>query len=216
MFVKDIMSKNLCTVKQDTIISEALDLMVSNNYHRLPVVDNEGYLVGLITEGLIRKDNSSSSLSVYELNYLFNKLKVKDLMKKKEDVKVINPNALVEEAALLLRENKVGCLPVVDENNKVLGIITHYDIFDSFIDILGYNRKGTRYTIDIKEDKIGVLNSISKCFVDENISISNLSVCNTSRGIEVIVIATGDNSSNCKDALTKAGYYVADVKDLIH
>ena len=64
MYVKDKMSKNLCTVSADTVISEALDLMRSNKFHRIPVVDKDNKLIGLLTERLITKDTDNSSLSV--------------------------------------------------------------------------------------------------------------------------------------------------------
>lgn len=211
MYVKDKMSKNLCTVTADTIISEALEKMQANNFHRIPVIDKDNHLVGLLTEGLINKDNNNSSLSVYELNYLLNKLKVKDVMRKKEDVLTIGEDVLLEEAAVLLREKQVGCLPVIGDDEKVVGIITHYDIFDAFIDILGYNKVGTRYVILVNEDKVGIMHNISKCFVEANISINNIAVYHTERGIEVVVIASGENSGNCGDYLKKAGYNVTSI-----
>lgn len=213
MYVKDKMSKKLQVITPDTAISKALDVMQENGYHRLPVVDENGLFVGLLTRGSIKRDSDSSSLSVFELNYLLNKLKAKELMIKKEDVYTINQDALLEEAATFLLENKVGCLPVLDEG-KVVGIITQNDIFEAFIDILGYHRKGTRYVIGIDEDRVGVLNQISKCFTDADISISNLAVYNTTRGIEVVVIAVGDNSGDCVERLVEAGYNVTSIMRL--
>jgi len=212
MYVKDKMSTELITVNADNSIAEAVDLMQQKVLHRIPVVSKDGKLLGLLTKSLVN-NNENSSLSVFELNYLLNKLKVSDLMIDANKVHTIDKDALLEEAATKMRKNNVGCLPVV-ENDKVVGIITHNDIFDAFIDILGYNRVGTRYVVDIDEDKVGVMNAISKCFVDNNISISNLAVYNTVRGIEIVVIAIGDNSSECKDALIKAGFNVTSMMNL--
>ena len=211
MYVKDKMSKSLCTVKPNTTISEVLDIMEANHYHRIPVVDDNNHLLGLLTAGNIKQSNANSSLSVFELNYLLNKLKASDVMIK--DVVTVNPDALLEEAASILREHEIGCLPVI-ENNILVGIITQNDIFDSFIDILGYNEVGTRYVINIKEDKVGIMYKISECFVQANISISNLAVYNTERGLEIVVIAVGDNSEYCGDYLKNAGWDVTSIMNL--
>ena len=211
MYVKDKMSKSLCTVKPNTTISEVLDIMEANHYHRIPVVDDNNHLLGLLTAGNIKQSNANSSLSVFELNYLLNKLMASDVMIK--DVVTVNPDALLEEAASILREHEIGCLPVI-ENNILVGIITQNDIFDSFIDILGYNEVGTRYVINIKEDKVGIMYKIAECFVQANISISNLAVYNTERGLEIVVIAVGDNSEYCGDYLKNAGWDVTSIMNL--
>lgn len=210
MYVKDKMSKNPYCISADTSISKALEAMSANDFHRLPVVDKNNNLIGLITEGMIseRTPSQATSLSIYELNYLLSKTNVEEIMCK--DVKTIYPDALLEEAAVKMRTYDIGCLPVV-ENNKVIGIITQNDIFSAFVELLGYNQQGVRYVINIKEDKVGILNEISKCFKDAGINITNLAVYNNDRGIEVVVIATGENSDKATDLLVENGYNVTDV-----
>lgn len=212
MYVKDSMATNLQTIKFDQTVSEAVEVMSSSKLHRIPVVDDNNKLVGLITEGLISSNtpNNTSTLSVYELNYLLNKLKVSDIMIK--DPKTINEDALLEEAATIMNDNAVGCLPVVREDNSLIGIITHNDIFAAFINLLGYNHNGTRYVINVKEDKIGIMESISKVFKENNLSITNLAVYNTSRGIEVVVIAA--TKSDISKQLQENGFNVTSVISL--
>ena len=206
MYVKDNMSRNPYTVGMNQSVSEALDIMSASKIHRLPVVDQKGKLIGLVTESLIASNtpNNSSSLSVFELNYLLNKLQIKDIMIKEPIV--IGPDALLEEAATLLRKNRIGCLPVVDENKILIGIITHNDIFDAFIDLLGYKHSGSRYVINIAEDKFGIMEGIAKVCTDNNISISNLAVYHTERGIEVVVIT--NNEDDITEKLKAGGYNV--------
>jgi len=209
MYVKDNMIPGPITIKADQSVSEAVDLMSENKLHRLPVVDHEGKLIGLITESTISSNtpNNSSSLSVFELNYLLNKLTINDIMIK--DVITIGKDALLEEAAVVLRKNDIGCLPVVEEDNKLIGIITHNDIFTAFIDLLGYNRNGTRYVISVVEDRPGIMEDISRIFSDSGISISNLAVYNGTRGIEVVVIVYGYD--DVKQKLIDAGFNVTSV-----
>ena len=209
MYVKDNMIAHPITLKPDQSVSEAVDLMSENSLHRLPVVDDNGKLLGLITETVITSNtpNNASTLSVFELNYLLNKLSIKDIMIK--DVKTINKDALLEEAATIMRKYDVGCLPVVEEDNKLIGIITHNDIFTAFVDLLGYNHNGMRYVISIPEDKTGIMEDIASIISKNGVSISNLAVYNNTRGIEVVVITYGyeDLSEKLKDA----GYKVTSV-----
>ena len=207
MYVKDKMTTNLVKINLNASVTEAIETMGEHKLHRIPVVDEKDKLCGLLTATTINKNtpNNSSSLSIYEINYMLNKIKVSDIMIK--DVKTIDEDALLEEAAEKMRENNIGCL-VVTEKNKVKGIITHNDIFDAFIDYLGYHQKGTRYVIQILEDKVGVLNDISRCFMEKQINISHLVVDHSERGIEVVVIANGKDSDKARDILKKNGYDV--------
>lgn len=209
MYVKDNMIAHPITLKPDQSVSEAVDLMSENSLHRLPVVDDNGKLLGLITETVITSNtpNNASTLSVFELNYLLNKLSIKDIMIK--DVKTINKDALLEEAATIMRKYDVGCLPVVEEDNKLIGIITHNDIFTAFVDLLGYNHNGMRYVISIPEDKTGIMEDITSIISKNGVSISNLAVYNNTRGIEVVVITYG--YEDLSEKLKEAGYKVTSV-----
>ena len=209
MYVKDNMIAHPITLKPDQSVSEAVDLMSENSLHRLPVVDDNGKLLGLITETVITSNtpNNASTLSVFELNYLLNKLSIKDIMIK--DVKTINKDALLEEAATIMRKYDVGCLPVVEEDNKLIGIITHNDIFTAFVDLLGYNHNGMRYVISIPEDKTGIMEDIASIISKNGVSISNLAVYNNTRGIEVVVITYG--YEDLSEKLKEAGYKVTSV-----
>lgn len=206
MYVKDNMTRNPYTIGLSHSVSEALDIMSASKVERLPVVDQKGKLLGLVTESLIASNtpNNSSSLSVFELNYLLNKLQIKDIMIKEPIT--VGPDALLEEAATLLDINDIGCLPVVDENNMLIGIITHGDIFKAIIDLLGYNQQGIRYVINVSEDKPGIMEGIARVCKDCNVSISNLAVYHTERGIEVVVISV--SLEDIADKLIQAGYNV--------
>ena len=131
MYVKDRMVKDPVCIGPETKISEALSKMT--DFHRMPVVDEQHHLIGLVSAGMIEESTATktTSLSIYELNYLLHKMSVEEIMIR--DVVTISPDALLEEAAVTMRKNNVGCLPVVDPEGKVIGIITHNDIFEAFI-----------------------------------------------------------------------------------
>ena len=113
MSVKDFMTRKVVYISPDTTIAHAADLMREQDLHRLPVIENDK-LVGLVTEGTIAEASPSkaTSLSIYEMNYLLNKTKVKDVMIK--DVITVSAYASLEDATYLMYKNKVGILPVVD------------------------------------------------------------------------------------------------------
>lgn len=207
MFVKDAMTKDPYKSNKDTTITKALDIMSVNDFHRLPIVDEDDHLIGLITEGVIRANTPSqaTSLSIYELNYLLSKTTVESIMIK--DVFTIHPDALIEEAAEIMRNNNIGCLPVI-ENDKVIGIITSNDIFDAFIKILGGNVKGSRYVINIKEDRVGIMADIARKFSDNDVNITNISTFYGPRGIEIIIISMSLEVEKMKNVLVDSGYNV--------
>ncbi len=125
--VKDWMTRDVVTVAPDMRLTEAHRLMTDQQIRRLPVVRNE-HLVGIVTRGDIREaePSSASSLTIWEMNYLIAKLRVKDVMTRKPVT--VPVEATIAEAAQLMLEGKISGLPVVD-NNRVVGIITESDIF---------------------------------------------------------------------------------------
>lgn len=170
MAVKDFMTRKVVYISPDTTIAHAADIMRDQKLHRLPVIENDK-LVGLVTEGTIAEASPSkaTSLSIYEMNYLLNKTKVKDVMI--HDVVTISQYASLEDATYLMLKNKIGILPVVD-NEQVYGIITDRDIFKAFLEVSGYGEKGVRMRF-VTEDEVGVLSHIIALLVEENINISN-------------------------------------------
>ncbi|MFN8488733.1 MAG: CBS domain-containing protein [Caldilineaceae bacterium] len=136
MYVKHHMSSPALTITPDTPFQDALKLMHERKIRRLPVVDRNGKLIGIVSERdlLHAAPSPATSLSVWELNYLLWKLTVKDLMATK--VLTVAPDALLQEAATIMLEKKIGGLPVVDQNQHVVGVITETDIFKALVDML--------------------------------------------------------------------------------
>ncbi|HGQ4761253.1 TPA: CBS domain-containing protein [Streptococcus pneumoniae] len=166
MAVKDFMTRKVVYISPDTTVSHAADLMREQGLHRLPVIEND-QLVGLVTEGTIAQASPSkaTSLSIYEMNYLLNKTKVKDVMIR--DVVTVSGYASLEDATYLMLKNKIGILPVVD-NHQVYGVITDRDVFQAFLEIAGYGEEGIRVRF-VTEDEVGVLGKIISLIVEENL-----------------------------------------------
>ena len=170
MAVKDFMTRKVVYISPDTTIAHAADMMRERKLHRLPVIEND-QLVGLVTEGTIAEASPSkaTSLSIYEMNYLLNKTKVGDVMIR--DVVTISQFASLEDATYLMLKNKIGILPVVD-NEQLYGVITDRDIFKAFLEVSGYGEEGVRLRF-VTENKVGVLEQIIRLLVEENLNISN-------------------------------------------
>jgi acetoin utilization protein AcuB len=150
MLVKNWMSKKVITVGPDESMQDAIYILQEQNIKILPVMDKKK-IVGIITDRDLKKASPSdaTTLDMHELLFLISKIKVRDLMKKQ--VYIANPDDTVEEAAALLLEKKISGVPVVDENNRLLGIITRSDIFRVLISLTGMGKKGVQFAIRIKD-----------------------------------------------------------------
>lgn len=205
MFVEQRMTANPITITSMSTIADASEIMRANKFRRLPVVDG-GKLVGLVTDRDLRAvaPSPATTLSIFELNYLLAKMKIKDIMKKK--VITIQADATVEEAAILLYNHRIGGLVVVDEYNGVKGVITETDIFKCFVDVMGLTEGKTRLTIDVT-DKIGILHEISEVFLQMNINISSMVSYSLPDGKkEMVIRADIPETTELGERLAALGY----------
>ncbi len=126
--VKDWMTREVVTVSPDASLPEAHRLMSDNNIRRLPVLKG-GRLVGVVTRGDVRgaEPSEASSLSIWEINYLLAKLKIKQIMTR--DPLTVTEDMTLGEVAKIMMDNKVSGLPVIGKEGTVVGIITESDIF---------------------------------------------------------------------------------------
>lgn len=210
MYVKNKMTKDPICIDINSKISEAVDLMSEKNLHRLPVVNGKK-LVGLLTEGQISRKGPSkaTSLSIYELNYLLSKTSVDAIMIK--DAITIHEDRFLEDAALLMLKHDIGCLPVVNDANEVVGILTQNDVFAAFLDILGYRERGSRISIEV-EDKLGAIGEISKVFVNNQCNITHVGVYRLENSLaEIIFRIDTFNTDALEKELTEAGFKVLNI-----
>ncbi len=210
MYVVNKMTTDIITVDPYQTISEVLDLMQEHHLHRIPVVE-DGRLVGLVTEGVVLKNTPSnaSTLSIHEMNYLLSKTKIKDIMLKK--VFTTTPQALIEEAANIMEDNDVGCLPVVEDENKIVGIITTSDILKSFVSIMGYHQKGTRLVVEFEVDRPGIMAELATIFLEANINMSHL-VAHRNGTTEVVIRCDEVDHAFLMELLTSKGLKVISIR----
>lgn len=127
MNVETIATKNVITVREGDSMLSASGLIKQNGIRHLPVLDDRERLVGVVTDRDIKRMSASeaTSLEIHELLYLVDKIVVKRVMRR--DPITVAPGTSVQEAAKLMVDRKIGCLPVVS-GEKLVGIVTGIDL----------------------------------------------------------------------------------------
>lgn len=205
MVVRNVMTSNPFTITPGTTIAEALGIMREKGIRRLPVMKGDK-LVGIITKRRLLEVSPSpaTTLSVFEMNYLLARTVVKDIMTK--DVLTVSPDALLEQAAVIMADSNIGGLPVM-EKGKLVGIITEKDIFQSFVEILGFRDPGSRICVDYGDDRPGVLASISTLMAGMGINISHIAIYKN----EIIFRVNTNNVESLVQKLKDNGFAVTSI-----
>jgi len=148
MFVETWMSKPVITVKADDSMKMAIKLLDRHNIRSLPVM-KQGNLVGIITDRDLKKKSASdaNSLEIHELKYLLSKIKVFEIMTKNPIT--IPSDFTLEETARILLENKISGAPVVDDQKKVIGIITRDDLLRVMTNLTGVDKRGIQFAFQV-------------------------------------------------------------------
>ncbi len=169
MTVERRMTLNPVTIGPDASVVEASDLMKKEKVHRLPVLDKDKKLIGVITEKdiLHATPSPASSLSIHEMAYLLSRLTVKKLMTK--DPVTIGKDTPVEEAARIMADQDLSCLPVV-EGDRLIGIVSKSDLFKILTELFGARHIGVRVTF-LVDDTPGFIAKVSKVIADAGFDI---------------------------------------------
>ncbi len=180
MIIETIMKRNPVYVTPDMSLTDVRELMNKEGIEKFPVLDDDSNLVGVITKkDLMKADPSSATtLDVYEISYLLSKIKVKKIMIK--DVLTVQETEVIEEAARIMADKNVGCLPVMRENS-VVGMVTETDLFHSMIAMFGAWHKGVRLTFELDE-KPGQIAKLAQAIANQGGNIVSLI---TSDGVDV-------------------------------
>ncbi len=134
--VKDCMSRSAATIHSDALVRGAVEMMKKRRIRHLPVVDRERRLVGIVTDRDLRQVVFDPAVQerLGNLGEALGTLTVRDVMT--WGVVTVQPETEIRQAARLMREQKIGALPVVD-GERVVGILTETDVLRAFQDVLG-------------------------------------------------------------------------------
>jgi acetoin utilization protein AcuB len=157
MFIKDYMTKHPVMIDAKASIVEAQGVMAETHIRHLPVVEAGKRLVGLVTQETLRVPPTRlTSLNVWEITRFLSDLTVSDVMIKGKTVITVGSEATIEEGARIMVENKIGCLPVLEEG-IVVGIITDVDIMAHLMEMMAAQSPGVRTTVHMPAHKPGEL-----------------------------------------------------------
>ncbi|MCL2069520.1 MAG: CBS domain-containing protein [Treponema sp.] len=172
MLVSRIMTRNPICVDPEMNINEVRSIMSKEKISHLPVLDKNNIMIGLMTKKELVKAGPSpaTSLDMYEISYLLSKLTVKEVMVKK--VVTVEETEVVEEAARIMADQSLGCLPVM-RDRLLVGIITNWDLLHGFVNALGARHKGVRITFNVQE-KPGQLAMLSQLITEKGWNIVSL------------------------------------------
>jgi acetoin utilization protein AcuB len=164
MLVKDQMTPNPVCGHPEMPVTEAQALMQEHNFRHLPILDAENKLVGLVTQRSLMHavPDDLDQFGPFVVNYVLAKLQAHNIMVR--DVITIGPNTTIEEAARIMADNKIGCLPVMQED-ELVGIISDNDLFRIMMELLGARRPGVRMTV-LQPDRAGEVARLTK-IIDE-------------------------------------------------
>ena len=164
MLVKDQMTPDPICGYPEMPVTEAQELMQKNNIRHLPILDEDKKLVGLVTQRSLMNAVPSdiSKFSPFVVNYVLAKIKARNIMVK--DVVTISEDTPFEEAARVMADKKIGCLPVM-QNDELVGIISDNDLFNIMVGLLGARREGVRVTVH-QPDRAGEVARLTRA-IDE-------------------------------------------------
>lgn len=214
MLVGERMSKPVITASPDTSIQEALKRMQNHKIRRLPVLNKQGELVGIVSERdlLHASPSDASSLSIWEMNFLLSQIKISDVMSK--DVVTVESDTPVEVAARIMADTKIGGVPVLSKG-ELVGIITETDLFKIFLEMLGAYTEGVRATVMVPNIP-GELSQITSAIHDAGGNIISLSTAlgdSTATG-ELIIKVEGIDLAKLSAILEPLVEDITDIREM--
>ncbi len=159
MFVSKWMSPNVISMDKNESLGTAIRLMREHRIRRLPIV-SKGKLVGIVSDRDLKGalPSNATSLDVWELHGLLDRLKISDIMTK--NVITTTPDATIERVALTMMEKRIEGIPVLGPKGDLVGIVTEGDIFRALVEVTGVRRRSTRISLTL-EDKPGSIMGVA-------------------------------------------------------
>ena len=200
MTVSKNMTINPVTTTPDMGVFEAFELMKNEGVQRLPVLDNDGNLVGIISEKNITSAAADREVSIVEFALLLSKIKVGDVMTK--EVITVSIDDPVELGARKMSDIDISILHVVDNNGKLVGVVSRSDLFRLLLELFGTRHYGIRVTFRIKDQK-GVIAKLAIALEKIGANIVSIGNLDSDQGYSTIIMKiNGVDESLIKDTLS--------------
>lgn len=216
MLVGERMSHPVISVSPKMPMQEAHKLMRDEKIRRLPVVNERGKMIGIITESdlLHASPSDATSLSVWEMNYMLSKVTVEKIMTR--EVITTQKDTPLEEAARKMVDNRIGGLPVVMDG-EVIGIITETDLFKVFLEMLGARESGVRISVLIPNIP-GTLTKLTKSIFDSggNLVALGTFMGESTENREITLKVTGVDKAALEAAVKDHVERIVDIRESIY
>ncbi len=212
MFISKIMTREVITIEPEADISAARSLMTRYRFRHLPVIRADNVLIGIVTDRDIRSAMPSKYLQPLKQQVLETEpvgIPVHAVMTK--DPVTISAFSTIQDALLMIEKTPVGAFPVVDENLKVIGIVSDSDLLKAFILFLGIKEPGTLLGI-VADERIEEMERIVHAIIEEHIAFGSILVArNWSPGKRAVFpYLFTKNIGRLKNKLGDMGYELLD------
>ena len=212
MIVSMWMTRNVVTIGPHAAVTEAAALMAHHHVRRLPVAEQHGsvrHLIGMVSASDILRafPPNVNPFAVETPQSSQPPLTIGEIMHR--EVETTTPDTPIEEAAALMRDEKIGVLPVLREGN-IVGMITESDIFRAIVGLLTVPGKGVRITFDVSrnEDVFGFIAPLARQHGMRVVSLISTDLDNRP---ECVVRVAGDNVDRFLDDIWASGHLVLNV-----
>ena len=171
MLVGRRMRTSLITVNKAATLAQARELLHSHRIRHLPVTEGDR-LLGILTDRDIRQaaPSSAAAFNPDQVAAFLSQIPVTEAMVR--NVRTVSPFTTIEEAAKLMIEHKIGCLPVT-EADRLVGIITETDILGVLVDVMGIREPSAMIELTLP-DRPGALAEITRIIKAHEINISSI------------------------------------------
>ena len=211
MFVRSYMTADPICISPDDNFHQAMHALRKHKIRHLPVLERDR-LVGIVVESdlLSNQPSPATTLSLFEIYSLLESLRVRQIMSR--PVYTVEGDCPLDGAACIMVNQKISCLPVMD-GEKLIGIITETDIFRAFVEILGGDEEGMRFTLRVP-DRVGELALIANRIAEAG---GNILAITTSKVHEdgygkVMIKETGSNKEALLQLEQGTGVEILDVR----
>ena len=175
MFIRNHMTPSPITVTPEKTVAEAFDILQQYTIRHLLVVDEHGVLQGILSDRDLRSARPSSVARSKERQNVedqVNSTPVSVLMTR--DCLSLSPNATLDDALLLFQSRKIGALPVVNEENKVVGVFSTADLMNAYRDLFGLGEKGSMLVSIEDNDDPQAMSKLVKVMEEKQIHFNRL------------------------------------------
>ena len=204
MIINEWMTKDVITVDPEASMMRAAKLMKEKGIRRLPVVDDKGKLLGMLSDRDVKEASPSkaTTLDVHELYYLLSEIKVKNIMT--PNPLTIRDTDTVLKCAAIMHDKKISGLPVLNDKDELVGIMTQNEVYSVLLSITGVYHGGIQFGLKLPDER-GTLKEVLDCLRGHKARVISIltSYDKVEKGFRQVFIRIMDMDKSALNALQK-------------